>query len=68
MTRKKFDIALEKSEGRANNELYLYEIYTSSLESRITELEATKSCEGCEYINYPNRFNALKTCKECYRS
>ena len=42
--------------------------YIKFLEEHITELETPKTCEGCEYVYYPNRFNALKTCKECYRS
>jgi hypothetical protein len=49
----------------------MYALQVNNLLKKIAELEALqapKSCDGCVYVDYPDRFNDLNTCKACYRS
>lgn len=38
------------SQGRMINQLVIKDTYIGSLESKIAELEAPKSCFGCKYL------------------
>ena len=65
MTREEYETLVlpEILEGRYAQALMTKDQYITSLEARIAGLEATKTCEGCEYLS-PETDDDYEFCKK----